>query len=321
MTRPLWESWSEFGRMAAAARIGIPVEGIVPTTNHLESFNAILKRKYVARYLRSGHRLRFDVLILLLITQILPQIYHRRRSQQEYRIWLASRFQASAGGQDLLVLQRKAEESHKEIARQIRSLCWWPLDEARNQSAYQLLQTQSLHTIQPAPDGLAYTALCNPSTPSVTPYQLSIHTSGVASCTCLDFYNNGKACKHIRALRIVLDSWIANGHLKMSFYYPPTLAIAQSISPLSQKPPLCPVSPQPPQMPSVEVSAVGFSATNWALVQALGKDDTVLGTAFDTESNSSDESESSNDSDSDHNYMTMGQPLTPVSLLALCTRK
>ncbi|KAJ3871771.1 hypothetical protein F5051DRAFT_311950, partial [Lentinula edodes] len=56
----------------AAAWIGLPIEGIIPTTDHLESFNAILKRKYVTRYLRSGHRLRFDALILLLVTQILP---------------------------------------------------------------------------------------------------------------------------------------------------------------------------------------------------------------------------------------------------------
>ncbi|KAJ3852339.1 hypothetical protein EV368DRAFT_6407, partial [Lentinula lateritia] len=87
MSRPLWESWSECGCLAAAARIGIPIEGIIPTTNHLESFNAVLKQKYLPRYLRSGHRLRFDALILLLITQILPQFYHRRNAQREYRSW------------------------------------------------------------------------------------------------------------------------------------------------------------------------------------------------------------------------------------------
>ncbi|KAE9389767.1 hypothetical protein BT96DRAFT_834462, partial [Gymnopus androsaceus JB14] len=47
MSLSLWQSWSEWGRIAAAAAIGIPVDGIIPTTNHLESFNAILKRKYI----------------------------------------------------------------------------------------------------------------------------------------------------------------------------------------------------------------------------------------------------------------------------------
>ncbi|KAJ3729620.1 hypothetical protein C8R42DRAFT_560734, partial [Lentinula raphanica] len=43
----LWQSWSEWGRLAAAAVIEIPVEGIIPTTNHLESFNMVLKKKYI----------------------------------------------------------------------------------------------------------------------------------------------------------------------------------------------------------------------------------------------------------------------------------
>ncbi|KAJ3857308.1 hypothetical protein EV368DRAFT_25110, partial [Lentinula lateritia] len=225
MPRPLWESWSECGRIAAAARIGVAVEGIIPTTNHLESFNAVLKRKYIQRYLRSGHRLRFDILILLLISQILPQIFRRRNAQREYRAWLTSRFHSSAGGQDLLLVQQRHHEDQKEYARQLRSVCWWPLDEARHQHACELLQTQSLHTICTQPDsaGLAFISRCNSSAGGPTPYQISIHTSGCASCTCLDFHHNGKACKHLRALRMLIDGWVLQGHLKAQFHYPATL--------------------------------------------------------------------------------------------------
>ena len=55
MTISLWQSWSEFGQIRASSVLKIPVEGVIPTTNHLESFNAILKRKHLAALLHTGH--------------------------------------------------------------------------------------------------------------------------------------------------------------------------------------------------------------------------------------------------------------------------
>ena len=78
MTIPLWQSWSEFGRIRTSSILKIPIDGVIPTTNHLESFNAILKRKHLAALLHSGHRLRFDSLIHLLITRVLPDIFKHR---------------------------------------------------------------------------------------------------------------------------------------------------------------------------------------------------------------------------------------------------
>ncbi|KAJ3855966.1 hypothetical protein EV368DRAFT_79123 [Lentinula lateritia] len=282
MTRPLWESWSECGRITAAARIGVAVEGIIPTTNHLESFNAVLKRKYVQRYLRSGHRLRFDILILLLITQILPQIFQRRNAQREYQAWLTSRFYSSSGGQDLLLAQRKHHDDQKEYARQLRSVCWWPMDEGRHQHACELVHKQSLHSIitQSDPDGLAYIAHCNPSSGGPTPYVISICTSGCASCTCLDFHHNGKACKHLCALRILIDSWVTQGLIHTHFHYPLTLEHAQALCRKDRE-----ASPPLPMGGTSETSIASesFSMTSWAVVQAIGGDATLLGTAFDGE--------------------------------------
>ncbi|KAJ3860770.1 hypothetical protein EV359DRAFT_75017 [Lentinula novae-zelandiae] len=238
MSRSLWESWSECGRLAAAARIGIPIEGIIPTTNHLESFNAVLKRKYVARYLRSGHRLRFDALILLLI-------YHRH----------------------LLVLQQTYHENEKESARLRRCICWWPLDEERNQRA-------RLHSISwtGSSEVVTYVARCNPSGSGPTPYRVSISSSGIALCTCTDFYNNGKACKHMRALRIVIDSWIAEGHISSAFYYPATFEKAQNIQQAAKTP-----LPAPSSANSITAApAEDFLEADWAMLQAIaaGANDT-----------------------------------------------
>ena len=43
MTIPIWQSWSDFGQIHAFSVLKIPVEGVIPMTNHLELFNAILK--------------------------------------------------------------------------------------------------------------------------------------------------------------------------------------------------------------------------------------------------------------------------------------
>ncbi|KAJ3724101.1 hypothetical protein C8R42DRAFT_538171, partial [Lentinula raphanica] len=135
MSISLWQSWSEWGRIAAASAIQIPVEGIIPTTNHLESFNAILKRKYISQHLHSGHRLRFDLLIFLLVTQILPHVYSRRRAMHEYSRWLDTRFFKKAGGRNISELQATLAASKEERARVLRSVCWWSPDATRDRQA------------------------------------------------------------------------------------------------------------------------------------------------------------------------------------------
>ncbi|KAI0336984.1 hypothetical protein BDW22DRAFT_1295758, partial [Trametopsis cervina] len=47
MPAELWASWSRYGREKAAQYLKIPLECVIPTTNHLESLNGNLKRKYV----------------------------------------------------------------------------------------------------------------------------------------------------------------------------------------------------------------------------------------------------------------------------------
>ena len=92
MPPSLWHGWSQKGRIEASLILKISVNGVIPTTNHLEAFNGILKRKHVHRWQRAGKRLRFDIFIFLLITQILPGIFDHRDAQAGYRKWLSNRF-------------------------------------------------------------------------------------------------------------------------------------------------------------------------------------------------------------------------------------
>jgi hypothetical protein len=81
-TDALWQSWSDFGRHVAASILKCPFEGVLLTTNHLESFNGLLKRKHLRQWQRSGHRLRLDVLLKLLVTKVFPAIFTQRRLEK-----------------------------------------------------------------------------------------------------------------------------------------------------------------------------------------------------------------------------------------------
>ncbi|KAJ3966696.1 hypothetical protein EV361DRAFT_766651, partial [Lentinula raphanica] len=206
----LWQSWSEWGRLAAAAAIKIPVEGIIPTTNHLESFNMVLKKKYIEQHLRSGHRLRFDLLIALLITDILPKVYSRRRAMREHTSWLDTRFFKGAGAQNLSELQEKLSASRQEQARILRSVCWWSTNVKQDAQAREILQLNRLHSIANGSSPHTFTALCTSSQLN-TVYSLTLSPNGEGSCTCPYFYNEGGACKHLRAFRFCIDSWVSRG--------------------------------------------------------------------------------------------------------------
>ncbi|EPS94902.1 hypothetical protein FOMPIDRAFT_1095422, partial [Fomitopsis schrenkii] len=46
-TENLWSSWSNHGRAIAAGILHCAIEGVLPTTNHLEAFNRVLKRDHL----------------------------------------------------------------------------------------------------------------------------------------------------------------------------------------------------------------------------------------------------------------------------------
>ncbi|KAJ7934995.1 hypothetical protein B0H13DRAFT_1512496, partial [Mycena leptocephala] len=76
----LWASWSDFGCYTAAGILGCEFDGVLPTTNDLEPFNGLLKRKHFRRWQRGGQGLRVDVLI-----KILPAVFEQRRMQHAER--------------------------------------------------------------------------------------------------------------------------------------------------------------------------------------------------------------------------------------------
>lgn len=118
------------GRRRAADALGKPVEGVLPTTNHLESFNRVLKRGYIRRAEAGGKHLRFDIFFHFLITSIIPSIFETRRHEADHAAWVIARF----GGYSLLLWP---SDSQQDSLRPIQHpIAWIPV--AVEQSSRQL---------------------------------------------------------------------------------------------------------------------------------------------------------------------------------------
>jgi SWIM zinc finger len=202
MKEELWQSWSLHGRIKAASRLGIPVEGVLPTTNHLEVLNRIIKKKYLPQWQRSGNRLRFDVLVFHLVRHILPYLYAQVRQRDNAAAWKAARFATAAGG---VTPSRKHESGGTLTNNTSAPFFWFEEDIRRDGLATGILQGRQLLII-PSSHPTEVWATCatsssNPDDPSHERYWLTYNLEGTATCTCPDWLKRGGACKHLRALR------------------------------------------------------------------------------------------------------------------------
>lgn len=222
----MWSSWSRKGRNLAAGRLKIPLEGVLPTTNHLESLNGALKRKYIPQWQHSGHRLRFDMLLYHLVSSILPQIYAQQRIVTQYAVWKARRFQISTPN-DTTGATSAAGPSY--VAQAHVPYAWYTPDARRDADAKAIFASHKLHPIPSARPHELWARCTSVSDDSKT-YWLTSHPSGAATCTCPDWLRRGGACKHMRAFRLLIEHWIGVGQLlPNSFHFPGSLAEAESV--------------------------------------------------------------------------------------------
>ncbi|KAI0258025.1 hypothetical protein BC834DRAFT_837033, partial [Gloeopeniophorella convolvens] len=199
MRKDMWRSWSQSGRVEAAARMGIPIDGVLPTTNHLEAFNGVFKNKYLPQWQRSGYRLRFDVLILHLVRHILPHIFTLVRQRGEIAAWRRARFSVAAEGAPLL----RSRAGAQSTSNSSRPMAWFGNDPQRDQLAAEILRSQRLFPVISRNTNELWaccaTSASHPGTKESARYWLTLHLSGVATCTCPDWLQRGGACKHLRS--------------------------------------------------------------------------------------------------------------------------
>ena len=191
MPEEMWSGWSMFGRLKAAVRLQRHVSGILPTTNHLESFNGVLKNKYLPQWQYSGHRLRFDILIFHLVVSIFPRVFAQLRMQQNLVAWKEQRFRQATGGRScsrgfLLTASHDTEPKQKPYPS-----AWLAIDGPRDLLAAEIYKQGH---VTPIHSGRPYElwATCTKSLEikedgNHARYWLTVHITGAATCTCADW--------------------------------------------------------------------------------------------------------------------------------------
>ena len=235
LVKSLWQSWSQYGRLEAAKILNKSVNHIAPTTNHLESFNGVLKRKYLRQFQKGGRRIRIDLLVYLLATRILPGIFQQRKVEEEFYLWLSLRFNEQSGGCNLLQERLSLQRSSKAMSSSDKDIkyefTWWSSD---SQSLHQdeALYIITKHRIADFKwiDGFTITATCASSHVDVRiqghmRYNLMLNCYGWGTCSCPSFHKFGSACKHLWAFRLV----VVQMRTRYSFIFPDTEDVACSI--------------------------------------------------------------------------------------------
>lgn len=217
-TEEMWAGFSQRGRQAVADRIGCPVSTIPTTTNHLESFNGVLKGKYIKGWKKSGRRLRADLLISVLVTKIAPAIFQKKRVHDEAEEISKEKMRSLKGGHRLVENSReqtaraKAKKGKRANVQTavLRPVLFFSPDETRTASAMELFTTQQISAPALRNDNSGLTFTCYSSSSLVgeanpLTYHISLNFDGSGGCDCHDFSNRGGACKHIRAALMKCD--------------------------------------------------------------------------------------------------------------------
>jgi hypothetical protein len=325
MPEALWRGWSLAGRQLASVRLKVPIEKIATTTNHLEAFNGVLKRKFIYKMQKGRRRLRFDLLIFLLVKHILPEIFIRRKIENNYYSWLSTRFSSKMNAGLLAVTISKHEsklkvnDTRKDTEPSL--FAWWPVESYDNVQD-EVKYIVKNHRIGPFAwkDSYTLTTTCASSLedirePDHQRYTLFMNCYGWSTCSCPRFHKSGTACKHLWAFREVL--------LKLnppySFIFPNSHAVAAQIyssllpylpediipTPESTAPPSSSGSPPPPlTLPNMQPCDEDASAVE--LLDALtekapmftnaNNNDVVENPGVDEHSTSGDDSLERNDS-------------------------
>ena len=146
-----------------------PLDGVLPTTNHLESFNGVLKQKNLHHWQRGGQHLHIDVLVKLLITKILPSFFQQRSVEQnDVSIWEAQ-MHSLPGGESLL---KKTLATNSGSA--VLTITYQVPDESWGIVAAEILQNKEIDIPSISPTGLTF--VCHSS------LTLAFETDPVSYC-------------------------------------------------------------------------------------------------------------------------------------------
>ncbi|KAJ9113552.1 hypothetical protein QFC20_001903 [Naganishia adeliensis] len=223
----LWMAWAEIGRTRLAQALDIPLGSVINTSNHLESFNNVLKNGWLRRCSTGrGRRLRTDVLVALLITRVIPGIFRTRAIAERERNWMANLLEGLLAPQliDAANLNRRAAREQRALEGVgIAQVQAWidPAEDPNNPrqvAAQEIFARGRVQQLWLAFDFSRLNAVC---VPEFNPNRLRIFDEmnyelclrytvmmgcWTGRCSCPDFSQRGGACKHLRALQLSINT-------------------------------------------------------------------------------------------------------------------
>ncbi|KAI0090066.1 hypothetical protein BDY19DRAFT_1035947 [Irpex rosettiformis] len=192
-------SWSRAGRLQAASRLKRAVNEILPTTNHLEAFNGVLKRKHLHRYQNGGRRLRVDILVHVLILHALPSIFQQRMVEDLEIRRQETLLKTLPGGEAIVDGRKRISDAPISLP----PIAYWDEDDLRDHAAAELVTNNQISTPVASDSSDMFTFTCYSSLTTVQDQNPTLYTIAIGkettTCSCPDFRRRGGACKHIRA--------------------------------------------------------------------------------------------------------------------------
>ncbi|KAK6988371.1 hypothetical protein R3P38DRAFT_3228945 [Favolaschia claudopus] len=195
--------------------LGIGVDGVIPTTNHLESFNGVFKRVNLGRWQKAIH--------------ILPSIFKERSLITEQASRIAALVRLLPGGAALL-----DKPNQIQTVTAVPKVACLISDPVRDERAREMVVNRQIGQPTSLPGNLglvleAYSSRALAVDTNATTYTIRLGFNGVVTCTCEDFKKQGGACKHIRgALMIVANLRWRGIHIPY-IPIPPSFADAQAL--------------------------------------------------------------------------------------------
>ncbi|CAG8784299.1 2044_t:CDS:2 [Cetraspora pellucida] len=190
-------SWCFDGRMRAAKVLGIPLEKLPTTNNHLEGMNEYLKNNQLSRFQRNSRRLRADVLYIILVNEVIPNILTLRHLAIDLEQKKAER------RKELNIMN---PSDRKILKQEFLQVAYLSPSIKHDESAKKLLDMNKVikYEIKDS-TGNIYVKVESETTPGLI-YTTCVYGQPTnICCQCLDFLQKGIMCKHLRAAALYID--------------------------------------------------------------------------------------------------------------------
>jgi hypothetical protein len=190
-------SWSLNGRKSAAGALGIPLENLPTTNNHLEGTNEYLKNNQLRRFQRKGRPLRADVLYFALVSEIIPNILALRSLAVDLKKEKAER------RKEFNIMDNTTREI---LEREYPQVAYLSPSPNRDESAKRILRMNKVlgYEVEEM-TGKVQVQVESETTPDLV-YITCVHGKATdIRCQCPDFLQNGILCKHLRAAALYID--------------------------------------------------------------------------------------------------------------------